>query len=168
MGVCLLHATSVLHDIDSKNRATLENLQKCLFIMCLDDSLGNLQDSTGQTPHPALERSPINRAIATNNLHGNGHNAGNRWFDKTLQFIVTRDGGVGLNFEHTPFDGHVAVAAMESALRGTVKWEKEVVIWESEGVDAHHIAAGEPVRLEWVVSAPLKEYLKEAENALKE
>ena len=37
-------------------------------------------------------------------LHGNKEFNSNRWFDKTIQVIVGRDGVWGTNFEHTVSD----------------------------------------------------------------
>lgn len=47
-------------------------------------------------------------------LHGFGskHNGGNRWYDKTINFVVSEDGGVGMLYEHSPAEGQpVAVMA---------------------------------------------------------
>lgn len=40
-------------------------------------------------------------------IHGGGSsaNSANRWFDKTVQFIVSEDGYVGLTYEHSPSEG---------------------------------------------------------------
>ena len=40
-------------------------------------------------------------------IHGGGSkaNAGNRWYDKTVQFIVGTTGINGLTYEHSPAEG---------------------------------------------------------------
>lgn len=40
-------------------------------------------------------------------IHGGGSksNSGNRWFDKTLQVIVNRNGVNGITYEHSPAEG---------------------------------------------------------------
>ncbi len=52
-------------------------------------------------------------------LHGMGseHNSGNRWFDKTMQFIVAEDGVCGVNYEHSAAEGIVVVELSEHLFR---------------------------------------------------
>ena len=40
-------------------------------------------------------------------IHGGGShlNGGNRWFDKTVQFVIGNDGEVGITYEHSPAEG---------------------------------------------------------------
>lgn len=63
--------------------------------MCLDE--------------PVPDYTPVDDMnVASHQLiHGGGSkmNAGNRWFDKTLQFIVNRNGINGINYEHSPAEG---------------------------------------------------------------
>ena len=40
-------------------------------------------------------------------------NIGNRWYDKTIQFIIGIDGVLGLNFEHSPAEAIVLIHLME-------------------------------------------------------
>ena len=51
-------------------------------------------------------------------LHGGGsaHNGGNRWYDKTMQFVVSRDGNCGLNYEHSPAEGIAVIRLIEHIL----------------------------------------------------
>lgn len=47
-------------------------------------------------------------------IHGGGskQNSGNRWFNKTIQFIINENGLSGLNYEHSPAEGQpIAVLA---------------------------------------------------------
>ncbi|PIK49336.1 putative choline O-acetyltransferase isoform X1 [Apostichopus japonicus] len=57
--------------------------------------------------------------LALQMLHGGGvgMNAGNRWFDKTMQFIIGTDGTCGLNYEHSPSEGVAVVQLVEHLLR---------------------------------------------------
>ena len=57
--------------------------------------------------------------VAFQMLHGcnSQNNSGNRWFDKTMQFIVSEDGYCGLNFERAPVDGIVVAQFCEHILR---------------------------------------------------
>jgi carnitine O-acetyltransferase len=74
-----------LLNIDDQNKGNLEKIETAIFALCLDDS------------------SPeILKDVSENMLYGNGKN---RWFDKSLQFIITRNGYIGFNMEHTGMDG---------------------------------------------------------------
>lgn len=65
------------------NREALEAVESALFMVCLDDA----------APSGAVEAG---RLLLCEN---------NRWYDKTLQIIVFRDGQAGINFEHSHLDG---------------------------------------------------------------
>ena len=65
---------------NSVNAASLEQVDSALFAVCLED----------QAPATLHD---VSRCM----LHGNGRN---RWFDKSFQLIVTRNGRCAVNFEH--------------------------------------------------------------------
>ena len=67
-----------------KNATNLSIIEKALFTVHLDD----LAPDDLQTACDHL-------------LHGDG---GNRWYDKSLQFIVFKDGYAGVNVEHSGLD----------------------------------------------------------------
>lgn len=48
-------------------------------------------------------------------LHGgkNMHNSSNRWYDKTMQFIISTDGLFGLNYEHSPAEAIAIIQLIE-------------------------------------------------------
>lgn len=52
-------------------------------------------------------------------MHGcNSQNSsGNRWFDKTMQFIISEDGECGINYEHSPAEGIVVIELSEHLFR---------------------------------------------------
>ncbi|KAK3881695.1 hypothetical protein Pcinc_013879, partial [Petrolisthes cinctipes] len=79
---------------DKVNRASIEEIHRCIFLVALD---GPVVNPTGNEMNDA----------ALNCVHGNGPQgyAGNRWYDKTIQFIVGKKGAVGLTYEHTPAEG---------------------------------------------------------------
>ena len=76
-----------------ENREKLNTIDEALFVLCLDDNVI-------QKPEE----------VAENMLLGP---CGNRWFDKSLQFIVTQNCQIGLNMEHTCFDGTVTTHLLE-------------------------------------------------------
>ncbi|XP_045469830.1 carnitine O-acetyltransferase-like [Harmonia axyridis] len=79
---------------DKMNRASLDAIESSLFILCLDNPLPKWNDE-------------VLTLAAKQCIHGGGidGNSANRWFDKTLQFIVGTDGIVGLTYEHSPSEG---------------------------------------------------------------
>ncbi len=48
-------------------------------------------------------------------LHGGRTklNASNRWYDKTMQFIIGTDGLFGLNYEHSPAEAIAVIQLIE-------------------------------------------------------
>ncbi len=78
-------AREILIKANAANRAALETLEACSFVVCLDDA----------TPVTLEER-------AHQYWHGDGSN---RWFDKPLQFIVNDNGTSGFMGEHSMMDG---------------------------------------------------------------
>ena len=50
--------------------------------------------------------------------HGLGAriNSCNRWFDKTIQFIIGQDGAVGANYEHCSAEGPPILAIIDHAM----------------------------------------------------
>ncbi|XP_051967978.1 choline O-acetyltransferase-like [Xyrauchen texanus] len=89
---------------DPVNRASLDLMERCMCVVCLDDPTG-------------LEPSDANRAALM--LHGGGpdQNGANRWYDKPLQFVVGLDGICGVVCEHSPFEGIVLVQCAEYILK---------------------------------------------------
>ncbi|KAH3668012.1 hypothetical protein OGAPHI_001766 [Ogataea philodendri] len=67
------------------NRQSLRDIQSASFVLCLDDDL----------PVTIEEKS-------RNAWHGNGSN---RWFDKPVQFFVSKNGSSGFLGEHSKMDG---------------------------------------------------------------
>uniref|UniRef100_A0AAQ5Y477 Choline O-acetyltransferase n=1 Tax=Amphiprion ocellaris TaxID=80972 RepID=A0AAQ5Y477_AMPOC len=89
---------------ESTNRDSLDMIERCLCLVCLDDSSGpELSDTT--------------RAMLM--LHGDGvaKNGGNRWYDKPMQFVIGADGCCGVVCEHSPFEGIVLVQCTEYLLK---------------------------------------------------
>uniref|UniRef100_A0A8C6M411 Carnitine O-acetyltransferase b n=1 Tax=Nothobranchius furzeri TaxID=105023 RepID=A0A8C6M411_NOTFU len=77
---------------DKLNQESVRMIETGLFSLCLDS--------------PVLRISDENRKAAQV-LHGGGtfSNSGNRWFDKTLQFVVGEDGSWGLLYEQATAEG---------------------------------------------------------------
>jgi carnitine O-acetyltransferase len=78
------------------NAAALDTVETSLFLVCLDDV----------TPADPL-------AAGDHLLHGD---SGNRYFDKSLSFIVFADGTAGINVEHCGLDGTTILGLVDTML----------------------------------------------------
>ncbi|XP_028287252.1 choline O-acetyltransferase b [Parambassis ranga] len=89
---------------DQTNRDSLALIESCLCVVCLDEPSG-------------LQPSNTNRALLM--LHGGGRekNGANRWYDKSMQFVVGMDGVCGVVCEHSPFEGIVLVQCSEYLMK---------------------------------------------------
>ncbi|KAL8597550.1 hypothetical protein ACOMHN_033421 [Nucella lapillus] len=94
--------------LDNKNAAAMKTIQRSIFTLCLDQPVTS--DNAPPSPHLS--------SIAAEFLHGGGAdmNSGNRWFDKTLQFIIGADGACGLIYEHTTAEGLPIAAIMDHVM----------------------------------------------------
>ncbi|CAH0724064.1 unnamed protein product, partial [Brenthis ino] len=91
---------------DENNRTNLELISRALCIMCVDEAGGDRRELDADTN--AMLRA----------MHGGGtrfHTA-NRWFDKTVQLIISSDGTIGMCYEHSPAEGVAAIRLAERAL----------------------------------------------------
>ncbi|XP_068162148.1 choline O-acetyltransferase-like isoform X2 [Antennarius striatus] len=89
---------------DQTNRDSLALMENCLCLLCLDEASG-------------LEPRDTTRALLM--LHGSGRekNGANRWYDKSMQFVVGMDGICGVVCEHSPFEGIVLVQCSEYVMK---------------------------------------------------
>ncbi|XP_011486558.1 choline O-acetyltransferase isoform X2 [Oryzias latipes] len=99
---------------DQVNRDSLSLIENCLGVLCLDEPCG-------------LQPNDTNRALMM--LHGGGaeKNGANRWYDKSMQFIVGMDGICGVVCEHSPFEGIVMVQCSEHLIKYIKKTPPEMV-----------------------------------------
>jgi hypothetical protein len=117
-------------------------IERCLFVVCLDKKVTSPEDvfingdaTENNTNHnhnytngngikdyiksEEYEVSDEMSRTAFQMLHGcnSRNNSGNRWFDKTMQFIISEDGYCGLNYEHSPAEGIVVIELSEHLFR---------------------------------------------------
>ncbi|XP_077482458.1 choline O-acetyltransferase b [Stigmatopora argus] len=85
---------------DQTNKDSLALFETCMCVLCLDEASGRKPTDT-------------NRALLM--LHGGGRekNGANRWYDKSMQFVVGMDGICGAVCEHSAFEGVVLVQCSE-------------------------------------------------------
>ncbi|KAF1746694.1 hypothetical protein GCK72_023151 [Caenorhabditis remanei] len=88
---------------DNNNVQSLEAIEKALFVVCLDKA--------SDPPVGYTEKDEQSRQA----LHGGGSkvNSSNRWFDKTIQFVIGTNGYTGMTYEHTPAEGPPVGALMD-------------------------------------------------------
>uniref|UniRef100_A0A8C8K1N8 Choline/carnitine acyltransferase domain-containing protein n=1 Tax=Oncorhynchus tshawytscha TaxID=74940 RepID=A0A8C8K1N8_ONCTS len=96
---------------DKTNKESVRAIQKSIFTVCLD------------APMPQMSEQRYQSRVAAQMLHGGGSrwNSGNRWFDKTLQFIVGEDGTCGLVYEHAPAEGPPIVFLVDYLVEGRME-----------------------------------------------
>lgn len=91
--------------LSPQNEKSLELIEKSIASICLDKTM------------PQDGRDLFSIGINQMN-HGGGSrlNSANRWFDKTLQFIISEDGQIGLTYEHSSAEGPPIVSILDHAL----------------------------------------------------
>jgi carnitine O-acetyltransferase len=75
------------------NRHALEAIQSSLFTVSIDKEMPQIGDDTITACHQLITGG------------GSHYNSGNRWYDKTVQFVVGSNGINGLTYEHSPAEG---------------------------------------------------------------
>lgn len=81
------------------NEEVMKMIDSAIFVMCLDDhGVDSVADAT--------------RTF----LHGDG---GNRWFDKSFQLILCKDGKAAVNFEHAWGDGVAVLRFFNEVFKDT-------------------------------------------------
>ncbi|XP_054654938.1 choline O-acetyltransferase isoform X1 [Dunckerocampus dactyliophorus] len=132
---------------ESTNRDSLDMIERCLCLVCLDDASGtDLTDST--------------RAMLM--LHGGGvaGNGGNRWYDKSVQFVVGAGGCCGVVCEHSPFEGIILVQCMEYLLKYMIGSPSKLV----RAASVSELPA--PRRLRWKCTQGMHKLLASSEDKL--
>uniref|UniRef100_UPI00398EFD54 choline O-acetyltransferase n=1 Tax=Pristiophorus japonicus TaxID=55135 RepID=UPI00398EFD54 len=132
---------------DSTNRDSLDAIERCIFLLCLDVPSG-------------VEQTDINLALQI--MHGGGwhKNSANRWYDKTMQFIVGNDGACGLVYEHSPAEGIAVVQCVEHLLSYIKETSRKLVRADS----VCELPA--PRRLRWKCDPETHGYLTSAADKL--
>nr|XP_015925085.1 carnitine O-acetyltransferase isoform X2 [Parasteatoda tepidariorum] len=134
---------------DSMNKESVRVIQKAILVLCLDK--------------PVSDAGLLNRKthVALQTIHGGGAqaNGGNRWYDKTIQFIVGADGVVGLTYEHSPAEGPPITQMMDHVYDYIDKTRGNKWLPSS--------AVTEPTKLRFRLSDETVQDIEEAEKDLK-
>ncbi|XP_046961406.1 carnitine O-acetyltransferase-like isoform X1 [Vanessa cardui] len=134
---------------DKVNRESLLDVETSLAVLCLDAATGVWR----------LEGDPRRTLAAAQTIHGGGSrsNGANRWFDKTIQFIVGADGITGLTYEHSPAEGQ-PIAVLTDFIINYIEQNKPVESSSSNPKD--------PVRLTFNVSKEVAQMISTAKTNL--
>uniref|UniRef100_A0A665TYM2 Carnitine O-acetyltransferase-like n=1 Tax=Echeneis naucrates TaxID=173247 RepID=A0A665TYM2_ECHNA len=131
---------------DKTNKESVDAIQRSIFTLCLDGAM------------PAVSEEMYRSSAAVQMLHGGGTqwNSGNRWFDKTLQFIIGEDGTCGANYEHAPAEGPPIVALIDHVVEYTRK---------PEMVQPPMVPLPSPKKLHFSITPEIKRDIEEAKLA---
>ncbi|XP_061195798.1 carnitine O-palmitoyltransferase 1, liver isoform-like isoform X1 [Saccostrea echinata] len=136
-----------------KNRASLDAVEKAAFFVTLDD------EPQSYDPKDPSKLSQFGRAM----LHGKGYD---RWFDKSFTLVVTSNGRVGFNAEHSWADAPIMAHLWEYST-----FEDYFV----QGYTEEGYCKGEittpppnPIRLEWDLPKPCLQVIENSLEAAKQ
>ncbi|XP_030631199.1 carnitine O-acetyltransferase isoform X2 [Chanos chanos] len=130
---------------DKTNKESVRAIQKSIFTICLD------------APMPRVSDEMYRSRAAVQMLHGGGSrwNSGNRWFDKTLQFIIGEDGSCGAIYEHAPAEGPPIIALIDHVVEYTRK---------SEMVRTPMVPLPMPRKLRFNITPEIKQDIEDAKQ----
>lgn len=132
---------------DKTNKESVSAIQRSIFTLCLDGAMPQVSDETYRS------------CAAVQMLHGGGSqwNSGNRWFDKTLQFIIGEDGTCGANYEHAPAEGPPIVALIDHVVEYTRK---------PEMTPSPMVPLAMPQKLHFNITPEIKKDIEKAKHAM--
>ncbi|XP_047515604.1 carnitine O-acetyltransferase-like isoform X1 [Pieris napi] len=134
---------------DENNRRSLADVERSIAVLCLDNASGVWK----------ADESARRSLAGAHTIHGAGAsaNGGNRWFDKTVQFIVGADGITGLTYEHSPAEGQ-PIAVLTDFIINYIDKNTES--------DESSSSPIEPVQLKFNVNSEVSKMIDEAKNNL--
>ncbi|UJR27731.1 hypothetical protein I4U23_009008 [Adineta vaga] len=149
---------------DALNRDSLDLIERCIFIVCLDQS--DLSNDSGEDDESFDFNKVTKRdfvSLGEQILHGgkNMLNAANRWYDKTMQFIISTDGLFGLNYEHSPAEA-IAVIQLIEHLFKYMEEKSQDRFRRSKSLCELPV----PHRLKWNINTYLRQNLSIAKQSL--
>ncbi|XP_051800694.1 carnitine O-acetyltransferase-like [Acanthochromis polyacanthus] len=99
---------------DKINKESLSTIERSICTVCLD----------GPMPQASDEMYSI--CAGHQIMHGGGSqwNSANRWFDKSLQLIIGKEGAQGFNMSHAAADGTPFMALSDYVIESMKKLEK--------------------------------------------
>ena len=79
---------------------------------------------------------------------GSRFNGYNRWYDKTVQLIVSYDGASGICYEHSSSEGIVVIQLLESIIR-------DIDSRATHPIAYHGTGASYKVRISFIITQPI-------------
>ncbi|KAF7637876.1 Carn_acyltransf domain-containing protein [Meloidogyne graminicola] len=131
------------------NQNSFEMICSSIFVLCLDDEINNNLNLN------KLE----NDGIQILNGFGPYINGLNRWFDSTIQLIVSRNGCCGVCIEHSIAEGIVHINMTEEAIRYANN--NFNIFKKNQKENLNNLNLIEPKPLSWLISEKAKELLDE-------
>ncbi|KAJ2953579.1 hypothetical protein O0L34_g1184 [Tuta absoluta] len=135
---------------DAANKESLADIETSIAVMCLDAPVGLWK---------CANKGERQNLAAGQTIHGGGSasNGGNRWFDKTVQFIVGADGLTGLTYEHSPAEGQPIAVLTDFIIR----------YLDQNKTNEQPSSAPKPAKkLNFVVNSDVKNMIQTAETNL--
>ncbi|CAK5034156.1 unnamed protein product [Meloidogyne enterolobii] len=129
---------------DQTNQNSLELARSSIFVLCLDDeNIENIDNNLNQMEIDGMQI-----------LYGFGpkYNGLNRWFDSTIQLIVSKNGCCGTCIEHSIAEGIVHIKMTEEAMRYANNNFDLLNKKQKEQKCKNNLTIIEPKPLSWVVS----------------
>lgn len=141
---------------NAENVRSLQAIAESLFVLCFDDKYrpGDQRADCGRDPD--RDMNDCGQLC----MHGGGssHNGGNRWYDKTIQFIIGEEGHVGLTYEHSPAEGQPIAVMMDHIVKHLAASKTD----DCSGAGGDSAAAGDLQELDFCTSNDVKEHIKKA------
>ncbi|RZF35631.1 hypothetical protein LSTR_LSTR008602 [Laodelphax striatellus] len=141
---------------NAENVRSLQAIAESLFVLCFDDKYrpGDQRADCGRDPD--RDMNDCGQLC----MHGGGssHNGGNRWYDKTIQFIIGEEGHVGLTYEHSPAEGQPIAVMMDHIVKHLAASKTD----DCSGAGGDSSAAGDLQELDFCTSNDVKEHIKKA------
>ncbi|XP_067130226.1 choline O-acetyltransferase-like [Centruroides vittatus] len=139
---------------NENNKESIRIIENCMFVVCMDESNEWIRKRT--KPKSFSYKRLEDRAHHI--LHGNKseHSTGNRWFDKFIQFIVTKNGVNGIAMERSVSESINVLKFCEEFLDFL---EKDTRVSFIRFADDNRTTIR---RLTWNISEPLAKEIKSA------
>lgn len=93
------------------NRQSVSEIQKSLFVLAIDREMPLIEDDITTAEHTLVTGA------------GSSYNSGNRWYDKTVQFVIGSTGINGLTYEHSPAEGGPISVMSDFIIKNAIEQE---------------------------------------------
>uniref|UniRef100_A0A7I4YIZ7 Choline O-acetyltransferase n=1 Tax=Haemonchus contortus TaxID=6289 RepID=A0A7I4YIZ7_HAECO len=143
------------------NCVSLTWARDALFVVCLDDEDTKTTPAQNNADSQSYEKGLVDQGKHILTGGGSRGHGLNRWYDATIQLVVSSGGTNGLCIEHSAAEGIVIIKMAESALRYERENRKRVMVSRAE----REISA-KP--LTWHISADGLEILRKQASELDE